>query len=193
MLIGHKVALREKRLGDAANDYAWRCDAGLCLLDAVPVLDMPYSEYVGYYADELRHPNRRRRKFAIESIAEGRHIGNCMYYDIDEDRRQAELGIMIGDRDYWGRGFGADAVQTLVRHIIDDTTIDRVHLKTLEWNVRAQRCFQKCGFVLCGRSSRQGHDFLLMELHRHAVEEARRHAAAAPVTFDERSSLPRAT
>lgn len=186
MLIGQKIVLREKRLEDAANDYAWRCDAGLCLLDAVPVLDMPYAEYVGYYADELRHPNRRRRKFAIESIADGKHIGNCMYYDIDEGRQQAELGIVIGDRDYWGRGFGADTVETLVRHIFDDTNIDRVHLKTLEWNARAQRCFRKCGFVPCGRSCRQGHDFLLMELFRHWGEDARRNAASVSVTFDER-------
>jgi len=185
MLIGQKIALRGKRLSDAANDYAWRCDAGLALLDAVPVLDMPYAEYVAYYADELRHPSRRRCKFAIDSIADGRHIGNCMYYDIDESKRQAELGIMIGDRDYWSRGFGADAVETLVRHIFDDTNMDRVYLKTLEWNVRAQRCFRKCGFVPCGRSLRQGYDFLLMELHRHSFEEARRDAAAASVASDE--------
>jgi len=115
VLIGQKVVLRDKSINDAANDYAWRCDSDLCLLDAVPTLDMPYVEYVGYYADELRYPSKRRCKFAIDTLDEGRHVGNIMYYDIERDSRQAELGIMVGDREYWGRGYGADAVATLVR------------------------------------------------------------------------------
>ncbi len=189
MLIGNEVVLRDKRIGDAANDYAWRRDADLCHLDAVPTLDMPYSEYLGYYADELRYESSRRRKFAVDTIAEGRHIGNCMYYDIDRDRHEAELGIMIGDRDYWSRGYGADAVATLVRHVFDDTNIDRIHLKTLEWNVRAQRCFKNCGFVACGRTSRHGNDFLVMELHRRWVKGP----VAAPRSSGETTALPHAT
>jgi len=185
VLIGQKVVLRDKSIDDAENDYAWRCDSGLCLLDAVTALDMPYGEYVGYYADELRYPSKRRCRFAIDTLDEGRHVGNIMYYDIDRDSRQAELGIMIGDREYWGLGYGADAVATLVRHIFDDTNIDRVHLKTLEWNLRAQQCFRKCGFVACGRTTRHGHDFLVMELHRRRVEEARGDARAAPLAFEE--------
>jgi RimJ/RimL family protein N-acetyltransferase len=190
VLIGQKVVLREKRIGDAEKDYAWRRDADLCLLDAVPTLDMPYNEYLGYYADELKYPTGRRRKFAVDTLAEGRHIGNCMYYDIDRDRRQAELGILIGDRDYWNQGYGTDAVETLVRHIFDDTAMGRVYLKTLEWNVRAQRCFLKCGFVNSGRTSQRGHDFLVMELHRPSVEGAAEDAAAAPVGPDERPHSP---
>ena len=162
---GKRVVLREKTVTDAAKDYAWRCDPDLCCLDAVPPLKMPYSEYVGYYTDELQNSSRRRRRFAIDSI-DGKHIGNCMYYDIDWDRKQAELGIMIGDREYWGQGFGTDAVNILVRHIFNDTDVNRIYLKTLEWNIRAQRCFQRCGFIACGKTTRHGNDFMIMELHR---------------------------
>ena len=165
VLEGQKVVLREKRITDAENDYAWRCDRDLARLDAASPIKPSYREYVAYYADELRFPSRRRHRFAIESL-DGKHIGNCMYYDIDEQRRQAELGIMIGDRHYWGKGYGTDAVNTLVNHIFTETNIDRIYLNTLEWNVRAQLCFQKCKFIPCGRVTKNGNDFIVMELHR---------------------------
>jgi RimJ/RimL family protein N-acetyltransferase len=165
MPVGRKVVLREKQIGDGDDDYAWRCDPDLALLDGTSPLKMPPEEYMSCHADELKHPDRRRRRFAVDSL-DGKHIGNIMYYDIDEDRRQAELGIVIGDRDYWGKGYGADAVTCLVYHIFKETSLDRIYLNTLEWNIRAQRCFEKCGFIACGRATRRGNDFLIMELHR---------------------------
>ena len=193
MLIGQKVVLREKRIEDATSDYTWRCDADLCRLDAVMPVDMPYREYIGYYADELHYQNSRRRKYAIVSIRDGKHIGNCMYYDIDKDRRQAELGIMIGERPYWGQGYGADAVATLVQHIFTDTKIDRIYLKTLDWNIRAQRCFRKCGFTDCGRTNRQGNEFVMMELHRSWMKPAADDAALKQQGVEGRTSLPHTT
>ena len=193
MLTGQKVILREKCVSDADNDYVWRCDPDLCRLDAIPPLNMPYSEYEGYYVEELQYATGRRRKFAIDCLEDGKHIGNCMYYDIDWNTRQAELGIMIGDRNYWGQGYGSDAVRTLVRHIFNDTNVDRIYLKTLEWNVRAQRCFRKCGFVICGRSNRQGHDFLIMELHRSWMKRLEDSAEVARARKDSKTTLPYAT
>jgi len=169
LLKGDKVLLRQKRVSDADNDYTWRCDPDLTVLDAAPPLRLSRREYVAFSTDEMRYPHTYRRRFAIDS-ADGEHIGNCMYFDIDDTSQQAEIGVMIGNREYWDRGYGTDAVRTLVRHIFGTTRIDRVYLKTLEWNLRAQRCFGKCGFVKCGRASKNGHDFIIMELHRRWFE-----------------------
>jgi RimJ/RimL family protein N-acetyltransferase len=193
VLTGQKVILREKRITDAEKDYAWRCDPDLARLDAVSPLSMSYREYVGYYAEELQYASRQRRRFAIDSIEDGSHIGNCMYYDIDEDRKQTELGIMIGDRSYWGKGYGTDAVTTLVRHVFNDTCVDRIYLNTLEWNIRAQRCFRKCGFIACGRTTRRGNDFLIMELHRSWMDSVEADSAITPNGDDSETSLPRVT
>ena len=86
-----------------------------------------------------------------------------MYYNIDTVRREAEIGITIGERDYWGRGYGSDAVKTLVSRIIEATGFRRVYLKTLDWNTRAQRSFERAGFRVCGRSRRGGNSFVVME------------------------------
>ncbi|MBI4267241.1 MAG: GNAT family N-acetyltransferase, partial [Chloroflexi bacterium] len=84
----------------------------------------------------------------------------------NESRGEAELGIMIGDRDYWNNGYGTDIVNTLSDHAFRKTNLKRIYLKTLEENSRAQRCFQKCGFVPCGRLVNDGFNFMLMEISR---------------------------
>lgn len=170
ILKSRKVILREKRLEDAANDYAWRCDEELAQLDATPVLRIPFADFLADYADELRNPSRRRRRFAIDNL-EGKHIGNLMYYDINEGKGEAELGIMVGDRDYWDQGYGTDAITTVLHHIFTTTALNRIYLHTLNWNLRAQRCFEKCGFVARGQKKRHNGTFVVMEIHRSAWEE----------------------
>jgi RimJ/RimL family protein N-acetyltransferase len=159
---GEIVVLREKRLGDAPNDYRWRTDAELARYDAARPFAATYHDYLALYRDELSYPSPYRHSLAIEDL-EGRHIGNAMYYNIDTVRREAEIGITIGERDCWGRGYGSDAVKTLVSSIIDATGFGRVYLKTLDWNSRAQRAFQRAGFRVCGRSRRGGNSFVVME------------------------------
>ena len=109
-------------------------------------------------------------RFAIET-EEGKHIGNCMYYNIDGNRGDAELGIIIGDRHYWDKGYGADAVATLVSRVFEEPKLEKIYLHTLEWNIRAQRCFQKCGFTICGHTIRSGHHFMIMELRKEEYEK----------------------
>jgi len=159
---GEHTVLREKRLGDAREDYRWRTDAELARYDAARPFAASFDDYLALYRDELRYPSPYRRTLAVEDAA-GCHIGNVMYYNIDTIRREAEIGITIGERSYWSRGYGTDAVRTLVRHILGTTGFRRVYLKTLDWNVRAQRAFEKAGFRVCGRSRRGGNTFVVME------------------------------
>jgi len=165
MIVGGKIKLREKRLADAPDDYAWQTDSELAKLDAAPLPTITFPQYLSDYASELRYPSPTRHRFALETL-DGKHIGNCTYYGIAETNGEAELGIMIGNRDYWDKSYGADAVTTLVNHIFRQTKLNRIYLKTLNSNTRAQKCFQKCGFTPYGFLNRDGYDFVLMELHR---------------------------
>jgi RimJ/RimL family protein N-acetyltransferase len=165
ILTGQKVVLREKRLSDAANDYEWRTDPELSRYDATLPLKLSQREFMLYYTEQMRSFKEDRRWFAIDTV-DGKHIGNCMYYDMDKIRKQVKMGIIIGDREYWGKGYGADAVMTLVAHVFGDLNLERVYLDTLEWNVRAQRCFRKCGFVVSGHVNDKEHNFVVMELYR---------------------------
>lgn len=176
---GQKVRLRHKRLSDAKNDYAWQTNPELARLDAAPLLTIPYERYLVDYTSELRYPTANRRIFAIETF-DGKHIGNCVCYNIDERKGEAEIGVMIADRDYWDQGYGTDAVNTLVGHIFSEMKIKRLYLKTLEWNYRAQRCFEKAGFVTFDRMTRGGYDFLRMELFREDWEARQKSLLSHP-------------
>ena len=177
MIIGNKIRLRNKKLADAQNDYTWQTDSELARLDAALLLTSTFAQYLSDYASELPYPSSIRHQFAIETV-EGKHIGNCVYYDINETKGEAELGIMLGNRDYWDKGYGADVVATLVNHIFCQTNLRRIYLKTLDWNERSQKCFKKCGFTPCGHLGKDGFSFVLMEIHREQWEkrqtEARR-------------------
>jgi RimJ/RimL family protein N-acetyltransferase len=81
-------------------------------------------------------------------------IGRIGCFAIDWDRKQAELGIVIAESTYWGRGYGRDAVKTLLRHVFETTPIETVNLFTFSDNVRAQRCFTACGFRTLGNARR---------------------------------------
>jgi RimJ/RimL family protein N-acetyltransferase len=170
---GRRVVLRRKRLADAKDDYSWRSDKELASYDAVPPLRLSFSDFVVSLQAQLRYPDAARRSYAIEDEG-GRHIGNAMYYNLREAMGEAELGITIGDRRYWGRGYGSDAVEALVSLVFREKGLRRMFLHTLESNVRAQRCFQKAGFVPRGLVRRDGRDFLLMERLGRLEQTARR-------------------
>jgi RimJ/RimL family protein N-acetyltransferase len=165
MITGNKVIIREKGLADARDDYTWETDPELADLDAVHPLTIPFPRYLAEYSDEVHIHYQTSCNFGVDTL-EGKHIGNCSYYHISETKRETELGIMIGNRDYWNKGYGEDTVATLVDHIFRTTNFNRIYLKTLESNNRAQKCFQKCGFVWYGRSLNDGFNFVLMEIAR---------------------------
>ena len=162
----NRIVLRQKRLADAWKDYTWEKDPELAYLDAVPPLTIAFNQYLLEYTEQLGYHSSTRNRFAIETKDGEQHIGNCSYYNIDETRGEAELGIMIGNRDYWDKGYGSEAVITLIDYIFRKTSIRRVYLKTLDSNSRAQQCFQKCGFAPYGHRMSNGFSFTLMEIYR---------------------------
>ena len=164
-LRGARVVLRDKVPEDAEQDYIWRSDPELARLDAAYPLTMSYDRYLKIFQDQLRYPTPGSHHFATESL-DGKFFGNCMYYDFDSVNLEAELGIVIGDRDYWGNAYGYDAVTTLLDYMFTEKKLKRVYLHTLEWNKRAQGCFTKCGFQAVRNVTRMSHDLILMDVLR---------------------------
>ena len=167
---GSKVRLRGKKLTDVRNDYRWQSDPELSRLDGAPPLTVSFPVYILDYTDSIHRPGPNRYPMAIETL-DGKHIGNFTCYDIDDDRGETQLGIMIGEKDYMDKGYGTDAVRTVVNHVFSNADLNRIYLKTLDWNYRAQKCFQNCGFTMCGKLSRNGKTFLFMDIGREYWEK----------------------
>ena len=165
-----RIRIRPKSITDAPNDYRWQVDPELSDLDATLPLRMEYPDYLEDFRDQLRYASPDRHTFGVDTV-DGKHIGNVVYYNTDFVRRETEVGIMIGERDYWNQGYGSEAMCALVDYVFRRTSFKRVYLKTLEKNIRAQRSFQKCGFEPCGHLTRGGYEFLFMELPRTKWQE----------------------
>ena len=176
LIKGQKVILREKNIEHAEDDYRWRTDEELAKLDATRPINMSFSNFRSYVEEEIRSPSPRSKRLAIDTIY-GKHIGNFMYYDIDLRRGESELGIMIGDRSYWSKGYGSDAIRAVRNHLFSQTTLKRLYLHTLEWNERARKSFTNAGLREVKLVSRGGLKFVLMETLRSEWEIELRNAS----------------
>jgi RimJ/RimL family protein N-acetyltransferase len=81
---------------------------------------------------------------------DGELIGEAGLHRIDHFSRACELGIGIG-REFWGKGFGQDAVRTLVDYAFEHLNMNRVGLYVLAEDPRAVGAYRKAGFVEEGR------------------------------------------
>ena len=180
MITGNKIILREKRLADAWNDYTWETNPKLAYLDAAPVTTTTFSQYLSDFTNEFDNTLPTSYRFAVATL-DGKHIGNCSYYNISQSKGETELGIMIGNHNYWDNSYGTDAVTTLVNYVFRQTDLKRIHLKTLESNTRAQKCFLKCGFTPYGHSTKDGFSFMLMEIYRNRWQESRTLKVTFPI------------
>jgi diamine N-acetyltransferase len=79
------------------------------------------------------------------------HLGSCGLFSFNQQARHATLGISIGEKSYWDRGIGTDAMQTLLRHGFETLNLNRVYLHVHESNRRAIQVYQKLGFKEEGR------------------------------------------
>ncbi|MBM3461501.1 MAG: GNAT family N-acetyltransferase [Armatimonadetes bacterium] len=98
----------------------------------------------------------QKNALAIDTLS-GECIG-FMKYTIREDHEMhAKVGILIGERPYWEHGYGTEAMQMLLRYLFENLKVDRVELDTAEFNTRAQRSFEKCGFRKLGAFAEVNH------------------------------------
>jgi RimJ/RimL family protein N-acetyltransferase len=76
-----------------------------------------------------------------------RHIGNCGFNEIDYVNRFAVFGILIGEKDAWGHGYGPEAARLILKHGFAELGLHRIGLDVYSHNARALRAYEKAGFV----------------------------------------------
>jgi RimJ/RimL family protein N-acetyltransferase len=76
----------------------------------------------------------------------GKHIGNIKLEPIDFGRKTATLGLLVGDKDYWGKGFGTEAVKLLVGWAFSNLGMEEVDLGVISENAAAIKVYGKAGF-----------------------------------------------
>lgn len=84
--------------------------------------------------------------FGIFSNENGKHIGNVKLEPIDRKQKKATLGLLIGDKEYWGKGIGTEATELATRYAFDVLGMQEVNLGVIATNAAAIRVYEKCGF-----------------------------------------------
>ena len=154
-IFGSKVNLRPLKTDDLTRRIAWLNDPECVRFFTGCLPERAYGQ---------EDVERWRRSLEADSSASvwaietkyGMHIGDIDLHDIDRHMNTAKLTILIGDRAYWGRGYGTDAVKSLLTSAFADLRLQKVNLRVFGFNSRAIRCYEKCGFVRVHDSGAHG-------------------------------------
>lgn len=150
MLQGETVLLRAMRRDDLEALCRFNNDVEVELASGGdPPKPQSLERLQAEFDSRVAGGGRDDASFVIE--ADGNCIGHCALYSFDALSHTCELGIVIGDKDYWGKGYGTDAVRVLLDYAFRLRNVHKVHLNVNGNNTRAQRAYQKCGFVEEGR------------------------------------------
>lgn len=84
--------------------------------------------------------------YAIETLEDAKFIGMMGLHRIDWIGRMATTGSIIGDKDYWGKGYGTDAKMLLLNHAFNRLDLRRINSSTIAYNKRSAGCLLKCGY-----------------------------------------------
>jgi RimJ/RimL family protein N-acetyltransferase len=172
MLVGERVTLRGIRREDLARLWEFNNDVEVELAGGGdPPIPQSHERLLAEFDQEATKGGRDGAQFAIE--ADGKFIGQCALFRFDETAGTCELGITIGDKDYWGRGYGRESIRLLLDYAFRLRNFRKVWLRVQGNNERAMRAYRACGFVEEGRlrehvfSDGKYYDQVIMGILRH--------------------------
>jgi RimJ/RimL family protein N-acetyltransferase len=144
---GKLVRLRAYEKSDLDAVMKWINDEEVTDLLGGGMLTYPVSSIAeAKFIEASASPSDKQKNFAIETLAERRYIGAISFNVIDWRNRCAGLGIVIGDKSLWGKGYGTDAMRVLMRLGFDKMNLHRLWLHVHDYNQRAIASYEKCGF-----------------------------------------------
>ena len=78
------------------------------------------------------------------------HIGNMRLGLIDFEHLNAEVGYLIGEKNFWSKGITSKCLKTLVQYAINDLGLKKINSGYYENNLGSAKVLKKCGFVIEG-------------------------------------------
>ncbi|MBK8824665.1 MAG: GNAT family N-acetyltransferase [Anaerolineales bacterium] len=151
IIYGERVRLRAAEREDVKNFYVWVNDPDVTRYLSL-YLPMSTVDEENWF-NSMTQRSQSEKTLVIE-VRDGngwKMIGNCGVFDIDTIGRLGEIGIMLGEKDEWDKGYGTEAMSLLVRHCFETLNFNRVYLRVYAENLRAKRAYEKAGFVEEGR------------------------------------------
>lgn len=144
---GKSIVLRPIKLSDAPRFVGWIND---------PAVGKPLQGHKKRLTLKMEtkwikslSKNKNQRQFAIDTI-DGVHIGSIGLRDISSEWNNAKFGILIGNKRYWGRGYGTEATKLLMHYAFSKLKLHKIELGVYDFNKRAIKLYKKLGFKVEG-------------------------------------------
>jgi RimJ/RimL family protein N-acetyltransferase len=155
IMSGTKVVLTPARREDVPAYLRWITDPELnvFLLNYGQVFTLE-QEYA-WYDDVVAKAGSRMVHMDIRLAGDQKLIGDCNLFDINHREGTAEVGILVGEKEYHSRGYGSEALYLLCRYGFDKLNLHTILLRHLSINARGDNAYRKIGFreVGCVRES----------------------------------------
>jgi len=148
-LIGKKCYLSPCSLEDAEKWTEWDNDLEV-------TIPMGEEAYTPFSADKTKEIisnviKKQDHVFSIVELKTDKPVGRCMLFAMDQVDRRAMLGIAIGDKTCWGKGYGQEATKLLLDYGFNLLNLNGIMLGVYSFNKRAINCYKKVGFKEIGR------------------------------------------
>ena len=171
-LIGQKCYLSPIDLNDAEKFAEWLND-----LEVTENL-LLYNSVINVETEKGFLENLAKgHNYSIVDMENNTSIGNCGLMEIDNLNQTAEVGIFIGDKNYWNKGYGTEALKLLVDYGFKALNLHNIFLKVFSYNKHAIKSYEKVGFKIIGirreaiYRKMERHDLIFMDI---LVEEFNR-------------------
>ncbi|GCE46497.1 RimJ/RimL family protein N-acetyltransferase [Thermosporothrix hazakensis] len=168
VLHGERITLRRPRMEDAHYVFHWERDDEVWRYDPHRPYSRSMADFLPNFERNYVRGNGRQFWFIIE---DEKHtpIGTITYFNLDYRLGQVEVGLGLGDKSKWGRGYGPEAIRTIVRYLFTSPHIIRVYAETAVANHPARRAFAKANFTEVGQifdPRSAGEPWMLLEIRR---------------------------
>ena len=147
ILTGEKVKVRNLNRQDIPLLVKWKNDPEIADLVRGGPIHTTFDMECRRFEKSLTEYNTMR--MIIETLSR-KPIGFISLGEIDRDNRKAEIGMLIGEKEYWDQGYGTDSLITLLDYLFREKCLNRVGLEVFEYNTRAKRAYEKIGFTVEG-------------------------------------------
>lgn len=144
-LIGTNLYLRRIEKSDIEGNYfQWLNDQEVTRWMQNGIFPNSVESMLDYY--QRIAVSRMEMVLAIVLLENDRHIGNIGLHNIHPVFRSAEIGILIGEKDIWGHGYGSESISLLVAHAFNRLNLNRLSAGAVIKNQGCIRAFEKAGF-----------------------------------------------
>ena len=154
LLAGGTVSLRELRPEDVSERYVrWLNDP-----QVNQFLETRFEAHtlagVRSYVQSIK-AEKNEILWGIFLKMDGAHVGNIKLGPVHPRHKFAYIGLMIGEKDYWGKGIAAQAIALVTKYAFEELKLHKLLAGCYEPNVGSLRAFEKCGFHIEGTEKSQ--------------------------------------